>query len=276
MVASADLGGLGAKDGPPVVFAWHAPNPIPFMLPWLALLGLLAPRPNRQRSAWWIFAPSAGLWILCSVVGASQTFLPSSTMDGFLCLTRALGFGMAGAWLVGGLLARAHRFLIFLGTTGTMAVLGGVGLVGVQGLEGLGAETMAFGVAILAVALVLSAALGLAGWSCRGCYGPGRVLARFAGILAVAWLCVLAPLLLLTVLMGNGGPVLALVGGAWLAAMLVSLGVSLPFFVLSFANSFYKERLKQLLRLDMEPPPPGVPPPLAGAVEVESGSGMSL
>jgi hypothetical protein len=37
---------------------------------------------------------------------------------------------------------------------------------------------------------------------------------------------------------------------AWLMVSGVTFGVLLPFLVLSFANGFYRERLKELLRLE--------------------------
>ena len=47
VVASSNLKGLGATDGPPVVYHWTPPNPFPRLLPWLATLVLLLLKPNR-------------------------------------------------------------------------------------------------------------------------------------------------------------------------------------------------------------------------------------
>ena len=41
MVAYADLGGLGSKQGAPVVYDWVVPSLMPQVLPWLAILALL-------------------------------------------------------------------------------------------------------------------------------------------------------------------------------------------------------------------------------------------
>ena len=59
MVAYADLGGLGSKQGAPVVYDWVPPSLMPQFLPWLAILALLLLKPNRCASAWWIWVPLA-------------------------------------------------------------------------------------------------------------------------------------------------------------------------------------------------------------------------
>ena len=39
IVASSDLGALGAKDGLPMEYNWILPSLAPLLLPWLAILG---------------------------------------------------------------------------------------------------------------------------------------------------------------------------------------------------------------------------------------------
>ena len=51
VVASADLGGLGVKQGPPAFYSWTMPSLMPLALPWLALLALLMLPPNRTGQA---------------------------------------------------------------------------------------------------------------------------------------------------------------------------------------------------------------------------------
>jgi hypothetical protein len=47
----------------------------------------------------------------------------------------------------------------------------------------------------------------------------------------------------------------------------ITFAVLLPFLVLSFANRFYRERLKGLLHLGgAAPPPPVMPPPMPAVV----------
>ena len=63
IIASCDLGGLGSKEGPAVDYYWVLPNIAPMLLPWLAILGLLAAKPNRCAAAWliWLATGLAGL-----------------------------------------------------------------------------------------------------------------------------------------------------------------------------------------------------------------------
>ena len=85
----------------------------------------------------------------------------------------------------------------------------------------------------------------LAGRSCRGRFGRLRLsLWSLVWIMAV-WL---AFFLVMSVTAGHG-PWLQM-AQAWLMASGVTFGVLLPFLVLSFANGLYRERLKDLLRLE--------------------------
>ena len=114
-MAYADLGGLGSKQGAPAVYDWAAANPMPQLLPWLAILGLLMLKPNRCASAWWILAPLGCVAGLASAPQPVLALLPSSQFEMFLELIGALGFGLAAAWLLSSYLAWKHRLLAFLG-----------------------------------------------------------------------------------------------------------------------------------------------------------------
>ena len=60
---------------------------------------------------------------------------------------------------------------------------------------------------------------------------------------------------------GGNVPALALLGIVGVMAGIM-FGVLLPFLVLSFANRFYRERLKALLHLGAAAPPPVLTPPM--------------
>ena len=109
IVASADLGALGAKDGSPVDYNWALPGIAPLLLPWLAILGLLALKPNRCAAAWLIWLP-LGCVIAFTL---PPPILPSGT-DFFLDVIAALAVGLAAVWLLSNYLRRPHRLLTFL------------------------------------------------------------------------------------------------------------------------------------------------------------------
>src|SRR5208282_6576796 len=100
VVAYADLGGLGSKQGAPVIYDWVPPSLIPQALPWLAILALLTLKPNRCASAWWIWVPLACVGGLASAPETVVELLPSSQFGVFLDLISALGFGVAAVWLL--------------------------------------------------------------------------------------------------------------------------------------------------------------------------------
>ena len=99
VVAYADLGGLGAKQGVPVGYDWVQPSLMPQVLPWLAILALLMLKPNRCASAWWILVPLACVGGVASLPEPVRQLLPSSQFEIFLELIGALGFGLAAVWL---------------------------------------------------------------------------------------------------------------------------------------------------------------------------------
>jgi hypothetical protein len=87
----------------------------------------------------------------------------------------------------------------------------------------------------------------------------------------VLWLLVIGPLFLLAVIFSSGHvPVLAL-GGILLMAAGLSFGAVLPFLILSFVNAFYRARLKDLLHLGRETPPPVVAAPMPAAAVAAGG-----
>ncbi len=265
MVAYADLGGLGSKQGTPVSYDWVAPSAIPQLLPWLGILALLLLKPNRCSSAWWIGVPLACVAGVGLVPQSAVGFMPSSTADVFIGLISALGFGLAAVWLVSSYLGWKHRMLALLGI---LLVLGGVGcLVSLLTLD-MGLGMLQLGIFLVASAAAMSVALTLAGLVCRGRYGLLRVTLWFLAALAVLWLLVIGPFFLVAMISSQGQvPLWALFTGVG-ASTGLTFGVMLPFLVLSFVNGFYRERLKALLHMgDTAAPPPMINPPLPAVPE---------
>jgi len=265
VAAYADLGGLGSKQGAPVAYDWVMPSLLPQLLPWLAILALLLLKPNRCASAWWICVPLGCVAGVASVPQSALDLLPSSQFEVLRELIGALGFGLAGLWLLSSYLAWKHRMLAFLGI---LLALEGFGLLAFavrQGWEDLGPETLAMGISMAVIVLVISVAVSLAGLVCRGRYGWLRLSLWLIAALVVFWLLVIAPLSIIQLMMRGGSfPALVLFGIVGVAVML-TFGVLLPFLVLSFANGFYRERLKGLLHLGGTKPPPIITTPMPAA-----------
>ena len=101
-------------------------------------------------------------------------------------------------------------------------------------------------------------ALSVAGWACRKRGGLLGFTIWLLPVLVVTWLLVFGPFAAFA-LISSGGRIpwlqlMAVVPGA----VAITLGVLLPFLVLSFANRFYRERLKALLHLGGAVVPPVV------------------
>jgi hypothetical protein len=244
----------------PVVYDWVMPSLMPQVLPWLAILALLTLKPNRCASAWWVWVPLGCVAALGSVPQSVLELLPSSQFEMFLELISALGFGLAAVWLLSSYLGWKHRMLVFLGILLTQGVFSTMAFVVRQGWEGFGPETVQGGIAVMVSVLVISVAVTLAGLACRRRYGWLRLSLWVAAAMAAVWLLVIGPFFIIAVISSRGSvPLVAIFGIVGVAAG-ITFGVLLPFLLLSFANGFYRERLKGLLHLGSEAMPPMITP----------------
>jgi len=260
VAASAELGGLGAKEGAPVTYDWTASSLMPLALPWLAVLLLLGLKPNRGLQSWWIWVPLACLEAAGNTPTTGIEFLPSSVLDIFLEVITALGFGLAAVWLLSTYLRRTHPFLTFLGLLFTLAGISVSTFLVRQGSDIISFEILEIGILIVANVLVISVALGLAGLLCRGRYRPFLLLVGLVVSLLAAWLMVIAPLVVFVLVTGGVVAGIAFLVSSVLVMTGVSIMVILPFLVLAFANALFRDRIKNLLHWQCTVAPPIIPP----------------
>lgn len=232
------------------------PSPVPGLLPWAGILLLLALKPNRCSQAWWILAPL----VLVASIAAWAGELPSGPRE-LLDVVSAAAFGVAGLWLLSAYVRRNHAFLTFL--LSLLVLVGCSGLVFVmkEGLAFAETEQWIMGIAVLIFASASAVVLSLAGLFCRRRYSGLRLSLWLATLFLAVALLALTPVAVITFIAGNGGPTLPqflMVVGV-LAGM--GFGTILPFLVLSFANGFYADRLKSLLHVRTETPPPLIASP---------------
>ena len=257
MVASADLGGLGAKEGIPVAFNWMQASVLPVALPWLAILLLLFFKPNRCPRAWWILAPVACLtWGIGSLSDLWPS-IPSGASDALHDSVAALAVGVAAVWLLSPLLKSRFRILNGLGFLFVLEVFSLVIFAITQDWNETASQAAAACVGLAICAAFIPIAAGLAGLLCRQRYRPLVLCGGTFVTLLGLWMLVLLPLFLVQTA-GQNVP-----AGAVLAPVLVAaglcFGVLLPFLLLSFLNSLFRERLTRLLRLAPDSPPPAGP-----------------
>ena len=259
IVASSDLGGLGSRDGSPITYDWERPGVAPLLLPWLAILGLLALKPNRCAAAWLIWLPLGCVFVLTQT---PPGFLPSGS-NFLLDVIAALAVGLAAVWLLSNYLRQKSRLVTFLCVLFALAGFGMLAAVAKQGWNLMEIDSLQIGI-VLAIGVVASAvALNLAGLICRSRYRPITLYLWLLVLLAGIWLVIASPVFLIAVMTSSGGigwsdffiPVLAVATG--------NFAILLPFVILSSASPFFRERLKALLHVKPEMPPVILPVPEA-------------
>lgn len=276
MAAYSDLGGLGTKQGPPVGFVWTLPNLLPLLLPWLAVLALLALPSNRTGRAWWIWAPLAIVALLGVGLGAAADAANIEGLSFSAQAAYAAAFGLAAIWLLGTGLARRGRALSIMLMALAFAAVSLLGFAASPVWEQL-ADLRRYDPAILlylllfwlASGLAFAGALNLTGRMCRKRFSRLRVSLLLPFWLWITWLVVGGLLgCVETLVAGDSFEWTGLLVGP-IVLSLVSFAVLLPFLILSFTSSFYRERLKDLLRLPATESSPLPPTPSSAA---EAGS----
>ena len=241
--ATRDLGALGAKQGPAISYTWSPPSRLPQLLAPFALLLLLLPKRNRSVQALWVAAPMALSLVVASLLWAIPG-VGSDAPAGLFEVFGATAFGLVAVWLLSPYLKRPHRFLTFLGILVTMELVG-VLLYVIERQWSRYSVPMEMLIGVALFGSLMSMAIILAGRSCRGRFGRVRLSLWSLVWIVAGWL---AFFVVMSVTAGHG-PWLQM-ALAWLMVSGVTFGLLLPFLVLSFANGFYRERLKELLRLE--------------------------
>jgi hypothetical protein len=252
VTAAAELGQLGARVGPPATFRWTRSSLMPLLVPWLALLGLLAWKSNRGWPAWGIWLPLGLVAGFCSYARPLFHFMQAQALDGFAEVFQALAFGLAAVWLLGHAFKRAPRFAGFLGTFVILAGFSGLAF-GVR--QDWHDRDIGTSLTLLSIfSAVLSLSLSLAGYACRRRYGRLRLSLWVMACMVLALLAVATPFFLMVLARSGHDPrgELFFAVGVFSVA-LANFLILLPFLGLAFANAFYRQRLQALLHLPETP-----------------------
>ena len=169
IVASSDLGGTGrAGRHAGGISIGRCPAIAPLLLPWLAILGLLALKPNRHAAAWLIWLP---LGCVAALTVLPPLILPSGA-NFLLDVIAALAIGLAAVWLLSSYLRRSHRVLTFFVLLLTLAGFSVLAAAARQGWDLFNDASLEVGI-VLAFAVPANAlAVSLCGLLCRGRYRP--------------------------------------------------------------------------------------------------------
>lgn len=271
MISYANLGGLGAREGIPVVHTWEPPPPEP---PWiigaapkslgifaatLILLPLFLFRQNRCAAAWWVWLPvvigvPAGMAITCLITGIEWS------------LAQAVGafiIGLAAMGLLMPYLKSRYRIVTFFKALPVLAAFSLVASVpALPSAQNGWIDFRLYLVIVLALAsLAATFAFTFAGFSVRHRFGRMRFLAWLAVWTAVAWVVIASPFMVVGAVNGDmeWGP--SLVAILWATGS--TLALLLPLLLLCFWQPFYRARFSGFLKV------PQGGPTVAAAVPLE-------
>jgi hypothetical protein len=274
VVSYADLGGLGAREGTPVVHTWEPPPPTPQELPvaalgsfrlfvWLLiLLPLFLFRSNRSPKIWWVWLPV--------LIGGIEGIIIARLITGGDRITpqAACSFvvGLAAMWLLIPFLESRNRLLSFLKALLTLA---GVSLLAflptLLATYGGWLDFRPYLAALLALAsLAVTFGLSLSSLALRRRFGRARFLLWLAVWTVLAWVAIATPFVIVGSLTSNiewGATVLGL-----LCLSAISLALVLPLVLLSFWQPFFRARFVGFLKMPQTDPPAEttMPPRLPG------------
>ena len=239
-MASNDLHGLGRNDGPPATYAWTRPSLFPYLLPWLAVLGLLMLKPNRTAQAWWIWLPLAGIVGLEAALRPGLKVFPSLELEEMLLVFKSLALGLAAVWLLSPRLQHRSRLRVFVKMLLTTVLVSA--FVYAVRQEAAPAYLAYLGVCVLASV----SALSLAGWICRHRYRPLTLSFWLLGCNVAVWMALATPLFVMALVQMGIGSWPELLGGV-LAFGAATFATMLPFLILAFTNRFFRQRVQGLL-----------------------------
>jgi hypothetical protein len=269
VVSYANLGGLGAREGIPVVHTWEPPPPEPpqlpaavstglNVLPWLALLlALFLFRKNRSPGVWWIWLPI----VVSALAGIAITCLAIDNDRNLLQAVCSFTVGLAALWLLMPFLGSRHRIVAFFKTLPLLAGFSLLAFVPTLLADHSGWLDFRDYLAgfLPCASLAATLALTFGGLSVRHRFGRIRFLLWLAVWTALAWMVIATPFAILASL---ENPI------DWRTAFLVLLLVSgltfallLPLVLLSFFQPFYRARLFTYLNLPQPDPSAGATTP---------------
>ena len=231
---------------------YHLPN-LAFWA--LVFVPLVLVKENRRLPAWAILIPLGLVVVVCQML-INLASVPSGASEGLRGILVTFATGWAVVWLLGAWFAGRRWLLAFGGMFFVMAVVGLLSYLcnfGATVTDSL--PTLSIYYVLLTLALMLP--LWLSSWCCRGAYRPVRFM---------LWLLLWTPVVLAgTLMLFIGGamvfsstspqallhalsvlPMVAMLGGMYGGVLYL---INLPFMVLMFRNSLYRERFCSIFGL---------------------------
>lgn len=255
IVPSANMAGLGPREGRPSVYQWRWYYSAQGLLPWLVLaVAAVSIKANRNYRTLLILLPLAAV-SLAYLLFKRATGIPSSSAMQFDLLFYPLAIGVTLLWLAAPVLRRCRSAMRLLMALALMIGVAALGLVS-YGTESSDATTLLLTtLAFLGVVAILAPA-GAARLSGRSVH-PVVFMLWLAVWMVVGSSITTLAILGVAISVLSSGPSMSelsqLVPQMIVAAAI--LGVSLyllylPYMLLGFVSPFFRTRLRACLNMD--------------------------
>ncbi len=271
IVASSQLGKVGAAEGQPVLVQWRWFDSKPTLALWIALAAMLVlPKQNRSRHAWLILVvplTALPLRLFCLM----PTLASSAGFDLLIQVIVSFAVAWAIVWLAMPYLSIQSRRRNLLSIA---AVMLAAGLLAYLGYFGFWIE---FPEPVMVIcfwcvgSLALAAALQLSGISCRGKYHTGKFALWFVPWLLIATMVCLTLVLGTVILIVDGPPRMGFIL-AFVVQILIISGflsgllylINLPVLLLAGRTDCYRDRLRRVAICQLPGASPFIPVAAAG------------
>jgi hypothetical protein len=257
VVVTQDLGDNGVVECDPVEFPWRFYYAVPTWPIWaIILLLLILPKANRKPQAWLIFIPVIGIMLAWRML--AQLFgLPDVAMteSGSILFTWILANGVI--WLCGFAFSESSRIINFILIVIVTAV---VALASIYGHDYSDSrDYMPMAIYSLLFVLSQTTAIMIASWLCRKKYSAKKFMALLFLAMLVCTLLIGIFLVIVTMLASGGGKhipfIIVTASIMMLVEALILYIINLPFMLLVFNNSFYRERFKRMYKIQTQVEP---------------------
>lgn len=256
----ADLGELGPAQGEAAHFDWKWSYSAPGMLIWLALiLALALPKANRDPRVLLIFVPLATVnllwWAFREISG-----MPSLAEPQYDTVFHSMAVGIAILWLVMNYFDRFGGFVRFLMLFGTLLAVSCLGVLSYS--TDFTKEVAVFLALFAFLSITVLGACTAAGKRCKGKYRPLRFMLWLALWTILGGMFAMCGFFIITILILSSGPepeLLAVILMLSLVGLILGLCLyvlNLPFMILGFKSTLFRERFSTCLGLEMIPTTP--------------------
>lgn len=254
VVASGDLGELGPKEGAAVIYNWNPLYSVAGLLPWLLVIAaIVLLKENRRGQALWILLPLVALKGVLFGIFALMS-MPSEIAEFFHTIADCLLIGFVMNWLLGQRIGNRNRFVTWLLAIVVFAAVWAVSLVD----TGLTAQVFAVCIFIGISISILMISFVLGGFLSRKKFSPVRFCvwtALWVIVFTFALFLVVGLFQILLMDIGYAAEMLigVLIGGGIYAGIMVA--ALLPFEIVLFVNSFWRQRFEAVFGLKAPTPP---------------------